>query len=171
MAAGREARNVAIGAIPAEDQIGRLGVMYVRSLLAQAALGNNETAPGEDHLATDLNVDFRLAPIRVQVKAGRRRRNRDGSYSVSIMEKWRKDWADAKIPVYLVYVHLEHRPPAKWFEHPATSTTLHAHAYWIRVNGVSGATVKVPTSNRLTVSTFNLWNRDIEATFGMEATA
>jgi len=79
--------------------------MYVRSLLAQAALGNNETAPGEDHLATDLNVEFRPATIRVQVKAGQRRRNNDGTFSVA--EKWHANWAEAKIPVYLVYVHLD----------------------------------------------------------------
>jgi len=165
------AQNVLVGTIPSEDQIGRLGVMYVRSLLAQAALGNSETSSGEDHLATDLNVDFRPATIRVQVKAGHKRRNKDGSYSISITEKWRKDWADAKIPVYLVYVHLEHKPPVKWFAHAVTSTTVHAHAYWARVDGVSAATVRVPTANRLTVSTFELWNHDIEATFGMEAMA
>lgn len=160
-----------VGVIPPEDQMGRFGVMYVRSLLAQAALGTSEFSPGEDHLATDLNVEFRPAPVRVQVKAGRKRRNKDGSYSVSVTEKWRKDWEGAKIPAYLVYVHLEHKPPAQWFEHPITATTVHAHAYWVRVNGVAVATVRVPTANRLTVSTFKLWNRDIEATFGMEATA
>jgi hypothetical protein len=163
-------QNVAIGAIPPDDQMGRMGVMYVRSLLAQAALGNNETSSGEDHLATDLSVEFRPAPVRVQVKAGCKRRNSDGSYSVSITEKWRKDWRDAKIPVYLVYVHLEHKPPAKWLEHPAVSTMVHAHAYWVRVDGVSVATVRVPTANRLTVDTFKVWNSDIEATFGMGAT-
>lgn len=156
-----------VGVIPPDDQIGRLGVMYVRSLLAQAALGNEETSPGEDHLAADLNVNFRPAPIRVQVKAGRKRRNKDGTFSVSITEKWRTDWTAAKIPVYLVYVHLEHRVPAKWFEHPISSTTVHAHAYWVRVDGLSVTTVRVPTTNRLTVDTFKVWNDDIEATFGM----
>lgn len=160
-----------VGAVAPKDQIGRLGVMYVRSLLTQAALGNQETSPGEDHLATDLNVDFRPATIRVQVKAGRKRRNQDRSFSVSVNKKWRADWADAKIPVYLVYVHLEHTPPSKWFDHPRTATTVHAHAYWVRVDGLSVATVKVPTANRLTVDTFEAWNRDIEATFGIGATA
>lgn len=140
--------------------------MYVRSLLAQAALGNEETTSGEDHLATDLNVSFRPATVRVQVKAGRKRRNKDGTFSVSTTDKWRKDWADAKIPVYLVYVHVEHKPPANWFEHPVASTTVHAHAYWVKVNGLSVATVKVPTTSRLTVDTFKVWNSDIEATFG-----
>jgi hypothetical protein len=84
-----------------------------------------------------------------------------------VTEKWRKDWTDAKIPVYLVYVHLEHKPPATWFEHPASSTTMHAHAYWVRVDGLSVATVRVPTKNRLTVDTFQLWHNDIEATFGI----
>lgn len=166
--AGTSRNNaVSIGAIGPEDQIGRLGVMYVRSLLAQAALGNAETSSGEDHLSTDLNVDFRPATIRVQVKAGRKRMNADGSFSVSTTQKWRGDWAAAKIPVYLVYVHLEHAKPVKWLEHPAVSTTVHAHAHWVRVDGLSVPTVRVPGANRLTVATFAQWNRQIEAQFGM----
>jgi hypothetical protein len=167
MAVAGPTRSAVVGVLPPEDQVGRLGVMYVRALLAQAALANEETSPGEDHLATDLNVNFRAAPVRVQVKAGRTRRNNDGSYSVSVTEKWRRDWSAAKIPVYLVYVRLEHRPPVKWFEHPASATTVHAHAYWVRVNGLSVATVRVPTSNRLTLDTFKLWHEDIETTFGV----
>lgn len=163
--------DAAVGAIPPEDQIGRIGVMYVRALLVQAALGSAETSSGEDHLATDLNVDFRPATIRVQVKAGRKRRNKDGTFSVSVTEKWRQHWTDAQIPVYLVYVHLEHAKAVKWLEHTAASTTVHAHAYWFRVNGLSVATVRVPSTNRLTVDTFAAWNRDIETTFGMAVTA
>lgn len=171
MAAAGKKQSAGVGVIPPEDQIGRLGVIYVRSLLAQAALGNSETSSGEDHLATDLNVDFKAAVIRVQVKAGRKRRNKDGSFSVATTQKWREDWTAAQIPVYLVYVHLEHKQPEMWFEHPTASTTVHAHAYWVRVNGVSVASVRVPMANRLTVNTFNQWSQDIESTFGQGETA
>lgn len=169
MAAAGKSKTVDVGVLPPEDQIGRLGVMNVRSLLAQAALGNSEGSPGEDHLASDLNVEFRASTVRVQVKAGRKRRNKDGSFSVSTTEDWRQKWRDAKIPVYLVYVHLEHRPPANWFGHAAASTTVYAHAYWVRVNEVSVATVRVPMTNRLTVATFQAWHHDLEASFGTEA--
>lgn len=162
--------TIGVGMLPLEDQIGRLGVVYVRSLLAQAGLGNSETSPGEDHLSIDLNVEFRAAAVRVQVKAGRKRVNKDGSISVPTTPKWREDWATARIPVYLVYVRLERPQPAMWLEHPAASTTLHAHAYWARVNGLSVPTVRVPSANRLTVDTFAAWNRDIEETFGMAVT-
>jgi hypothetical protein len=106
MVAAGDKPGVPIGAIPPEDQVGRLGVMYVRSLLAQAALGNEETSSGEDHQAIDLTVKFRPAPVLVQVKAGRKLRLKDGTFSFSIKDNWRDSWAEAKIPVYLVYVHL-----------------------------------------------------------------
>lgn len=159
------------GPIASDDHIGRMGVMYVRSLLAQAALGNAETSPGEDYLGTDLTVDFPVASIRVQVKTGHKRQNKDGSFSVSTTKKWRTDWATAQIPVYLVYVHLEKPTPAEWLEHPTAATTVHAHAHWVRVNGVSAATVRVPGANRLTVGTFQDWQKHIAECFGMAVTA
>jgi hypothetical protein len=156
-----------LGPIAAEDQIGRLGVMYMRGLLAQAALGHSETQSGEDYLSVDLSVDFPIAPVRVQVKCGHKTPNRGGTFSVSTKPKWRHDWAVAQIPVYLVYVHLEKQPPEEWLEHPPSSTTVHVHAHWLRVNGVSATTVKVPEGNRLTLNTFAEWQRDVEECFGL----
>lgn len=155
------------GFIAPGDHAGRMGLAYVRSLATQASLGNQETSPGEDYLATDLNIEFRIAPVRVQVKSGHLRRNQDGSYSVRTTMKWREDWATARIPVYLAYVHLERGPALEWLEHSPLCTTFHAHAYWARVNGVSAATVRVQVCNRLTVDTFEDWQRDIEACFGI----
>lgn len=157
-----------VGPIASEDQLGRLGVMYMRGLLAQAALPHSETQSGEDYLSVDMSVEFRSAPIRVQVKCGHKWRNKDGSFSVSTKKKWRVDWAAAQLPVYLVYVHLEKERPGHWLEHPATSTTVHAHAHWIRVNGVSAPTVRVPASNRLTADTFAEWEQDVLERFGIE---
>lgn len=61
------------------DHQGRLGVMYFRSLLAQAGVANAESSPGEDHLATDATVEFPRGPVRVQIKAGTKPLNKDGS--------------------------------------------------------------------------------------------
>lgn len=165
MAKAEPSCSAAAGPIAAGDQVGRLGVMYMRALLAQAALGNSETQSGEDYLSVDMSVDFPIAPVRVQVKCGHKKPNKDGTFSVSTKSKWRDDWATAQIPVYLVYVHLAKQPPADWLEHPRGSTTIHAHAHWLRVNGVSAATVKVPEGNRLTVDTFVEWQRDVEESF------
>jgi hypothetical protein len=146
------------------DRKGRLGVNYV---VAQAALPNPEFKPGEDHLAVDLNVEFPASPVRVQVKAGSRKANKSGSISVPLNPKWRTKWTRSKIPVYLVYVCLERTSPGDWIDHGhAGRTLIHAHAHWVRVNGVSAASVSVPLSNRLSIDTFALWNDDAEACFG-----
>jgi len=140
--------------------------MYVRSLVSQAALAHGETQAGEDHMSFDMNVDFRSAAVRVQVKCGASKPlNKDQTYSVYTEQKWRDDWATAKIPVYLVYVHLAKRAPRNWIEHPAKSTTMHAHAYWLRVNSVSAATVRIPIANRLSLATFADWEHDLDLCF------
>lgn len=149
------------------DRKGRVGVNYVCSVVAQAALPNPEFKSGEDHLAVDLNVEFPASPVRVQVKCGTRSPNKSGSISVPLDAKWRVKWSQSKIPVYLVYVRLEREQPKDWIRHDSDAHTLvHAHAHWVRVNGVSGASVSVPLSNRLSIDTFAAWNDDVEACFG-----
>jgi uncharacterized protein DUF4365 len=159
------------GAIATEDQIGRWGVMYVRSILAQAAVVNNEVPGGEDHLAVDLALIFPVGSVTAQVKTGTKKPNRDGSITVSVEESWKKKWAEAKTPVYLVYVYLEKKPPLDWAEHADAHTTLHARGHWIRVNAVSAASVRVPVSNRLTADTFDEWVGDFNALYGKAASA
>lgn len=149
------------------DRKGRLGVNYVCSVAAQAALPNPEFKSGEDHLAVDINVEFPAASVRVQVKCGTRSPNRSGAISVPLNAKWRAHWSRSKTPVYLVYVRLERVNPHDWIVHDGdTHTTMHAHAHWVRVNGVSAASVSVPLSNRLSIDTFASWNEDVEACFG-----
>ena len=75
------------------DRKGRLGVNYVCSVVAQAALPNPEFKPGEDHLAVDLNVEFPASPVRVQVKCGARKANKSGFISVPLHAKWRARWS------------------------------------------------------------------------------
>jgi hypothetical protein len=152
--------------IPLNDRKGRLGVNYVRSVLAQSALPNKEFDSGEDHMAVDLTVEFPAAPVRVQVKCGTRSPNQSGSISVPINSDWRDHWCASKVPVYLVYVRLECAAPRDWIDHDDDHTTVHAHAHWVRVNGVSAASVSVPLANRLSIDTFATWNDEVEACFG-----
>lgn len=159
------------GSIAAQDRIGRWGVMYVRSLLAQAAVPHNEVPGGEDHLAVDLALIFPEGPVTVQVKTGTKKPNRDGSITVPVAEEWRTKWASALTPVYLVYVRLEKAPPKDWAEHGVAHTTFHARANWARVNALSAASVRVETTNRLTADTFGLWVDEFVAQFGKAASA
>src|SRR5680860_1579379 len=170
-----DARSLALmgkaGSVAPEDRIGRWGVMYVRSLLAQAAVAHNEVPGGEDHLAVDLALIFPEGPVTVQVKCGTKQPNKDGSITVPVTAAWKKKWADALTPVYLVYVRLEKAPPADWAEHGIAHTTIHARAHWARVNAVSAASVSVPLSNRLTAETFDAWVGEFVAQFGKAASA
>jgi Domain of unknown function (DUF4365) len=148
---------VAAGSVQSTDKTGRMGVMYVRSILAQAGVINNEVPGGEDHLAVDLMLVFPVGPVTVQVKAGTTTPNRDGSITVPVEESWREKWAQTRTPVFLVYVRLEKEPPNEWVDHADLHTLLHARAHWLKVNGMSGASVRVPLANRLTVKTFESW--------------
>lgn len=159
------------GAIATEDQIGRWGVMYFRSILAQAAVIHGEIQGGEDHLAVDMTLTFPVGSVTVQVKTGTKKVTKKGTISVSTTKKWREKWAEAKTPVYLVYIRLEKNLPRDWIEHAEIHTTLHARAHWVRVNGLSEPTAKVPVMNRLTVETFDEWVDDFNAAFGKAVSA
>ncbi|MBN7296616.1 DUF4365 domain-containing protein [Mycobacteroides abscessus] len=143
--------------IKSADHIGRLGVMYFRSLLAQAGVANNESSSGEDHLAVDVTVEFIAGGVRVQIKTGTKSLNKDGSLTVPVKDDWKAKWSAARVPVYLVYVHLEKAPPPQWIEHEDAHTVVHARALWARVNAVKGKSVRLPAQNRLTAETFATW--------------
>jgi hypothetical protein len=148
---------VGAGSVQSTDKTGRMGVMYVRSILAQAGVINTEVPGGEDYLAVDLAVIFPIGTVTVQVKAGTAKRNDDGSITVPVEESWREKWAQTITPVFLVYVRLEKDLPAEWVDHADLYTRLHARAHWLQVNEMSGASVRVPLANRLTVDTFDVW--------------
>jgi Domain of unknown function (DUF4365) len=95
-----------------------MGVMYVRSLLAQAGVTNNEVPGGEDYLAVDIAAFFPRAIVTLQVKAGMKKPNEDGSISVPTTKAWRDKWAEAQNPVFLVYVRLEKNPSSQWDRSP-----------------------------------------------------
>ena len=151
------------------DRIGRLGVMYVRSILAQAGVAHSEVSGGEDHLAVDLTLTLPVGAVTVQVKAGTKNPNKDGMISVPTKLAWRDKWRATKSPVYLIYVRLEKELPFDWVEHADLHTTIHAHARWIKVNELSAPSAKMPASNRLTAQTFDEWVEDVNAAFGRAA--
>lgn len=159
--------------LPLTDRIGRFGVLYVRSLLAQAGVAHSETSGGEDHLAGDITVNFPSGACIVQVKAGTKDRKSDGSITVPVTEAWKTKWANNALPVYLVYVHLEKAPPPDWIGHEDLQTVVHAKAMWSQVNDVSGKSVGLPRDNQLTADTFGLWAEtfDDQVAWGRAASA
>jgi hypothetical protein len=157
--------------IEGSDQTGRLGVMYFRSLLAQAGVAHGEFSPGEDYLAVDVTVDFPTGCARVQIKTGTKKLNNDGSVSVPVTDKWKSKWLQAELPVFLVYVKLGTSAPAKWITHNATHTVVGARALWIQVNSVTGKSVRVPAENRLTAKTFDTWADEFKRNWGRAASA
>jgi hypothetical protein len=166
MAVARPTGDGRAACLPLADRKGRMGVMYLRSLLAQAGLPNEETSPGEDHRAIDLRIGFRPAGAGVQVKCGQLKPNVDGSFSVPVKDTWRRKWAASTEPVYLVHVQLEVAKPMEWIDHPESATEIRAHAYWMRVNDCPTKTVRLPSENRLTLSTFDTWLSELEVLFG-----
>jgi sugar lactone lactonase YvrE len=158
--------SVAVGAIGDTDKTGRLGVMYVRSILAQAGVVNNEVPGGEDHLAVDIAAIFPVGTVTLQVKAGVKKPNKDGDFSISTTKKWREKWAAARTPVFLVYVRLERKLPSEWIGHEELFTVLHARAHWVRVKNLSVTSAKVPVKNRLTVRTLDEWAEEFNKLFG-----
>lgn len=153
------------GDIAPNDRTGRIGAIYVRGLLAQAGIRNEETSPGEDYGGVDLTVHLTSAPVTVQVKAGRKRRNKDATYSVPLKPEWCTKWAGQKVPVYLVFVALSKANHADLVAQHAYSTTWYAHAYWMQVNDAAPGTVRVPVENRLNLGTFQVWDEDVERVF------
>jgi hypothetical protein len=157
--------------IGGSDRTGRLGVMYFRSLLAQAGVAHGEFSPGEDYLAVDVTVELPVGGVRVQIKTGTKRMNKDGSVTVPVTDEWAAKWAAAQVPVFLVYVKLGTSAPAQWIEHNAAHTVVFAKALWTQVNAVNGRSVRVPAQNRLTAKTFDAWANEFERNWGRAASA
>lgn len=151
--------------VPNTDRTGRLGVAYVRTICSQAGIGCDETTGGEDHLATDLTLQFAMSPVRVQVKSGGLKPLKDGTLSLAVSDKWARKWRDARVPTYLIYVRLGHPDHNSLLRHNIQSTTALLHGYWMRVNNISPGQLYIPVANRFTLDTLTVWARDIEAAF------
>lgn len=149
------------GHIAPADRAGRIGVMYVRALMAQAGVASTETSPGEDYWGVDVIGLLKHGSVFLQVKCGRARRNGDESYSVRLLADWCEKWAHQTTPIYLVYVALSRRDDSTLVTHLAKSTTWHAHAYWTRVNDAQPGTVRVSVQNRFSLDTLLAWENEL----------
>lgn len=93
------------GSIASSDHIGRCGVMYIRTLLAQASVVHSEVSGVEDHLAVDLSLTCRIGTV----TAGQDRQEaaeQRCSITVAVTDGWKRKCANTKQPVYR-YVRLD----------------------------------------------------------------
>lgn len=148
--------------LPDSDRTGRLGVMLMRAICAQAGVGCSETSPGEDHLAIDVKVEFPKGDVRVQIKSGTATPNVDGTLSVSVTDDWIAKWRRNHLPAYLVYVRLPHNDWGALLEHGDGTTLMYAQAYWARVDELSESPVRLRPENRLTMETFLEWEHHVD---------
>lgn len=145
----------------------RFGVAYVRAVCSQAGVGFQETSPDEDILAVDGNVEFDVAPARVQVKCTGQFRLKGGSTATWPIEAaWRQRWKRSGLPVYFVLVIVDPDDQVSWLHHQDEATLHRAAAFWVRVDTLpDGQNIVVPKDQRLTADTMRLWAEDVEASF------
>lgn len=145
---------------------GRYGVSYVRSIVSQAGVGFTETSPDEDVLAVDANVEFALAPARLQIKctAGFSIAGKSATWQSELY--WREQWSQSRLPVYFVLVILDVDDRPQWIQHHETGTDHRAAAFWTRVNQTeTGDRIRIPKSQRLTADVLGLWRQEVDACF------
>jgi hypothetical protein len=132
---------------------------------------HGEFSPGEDYLAVDVTVELPAGGVRVQIKTGTKKLNKDGSITVPLTDAWIAKWAEAQVPVFLVYVKLDRSAPAQWIKHNPAHTVVYAWALWTQVNSVTGQSVRAPAQNRLTAKTFEAWAEEFKRNWGRAASA
>lgn len=155
--------------LDSNGQKARYGVSYLRNVCAQAGVGLWETPLDEDVLAIDCNVEFREAPVRVQVKCtssvgiGER-----SAIRWALKEQWVQKWHDSLIPIYFLVVIVP-EDIAAWLKHRADGTFHKTAGYWRRIypNQLTTA-ISVPTDQRFTVDTVTVWHSDLIAVFSPE---
>lgn len=145
----------------------RFGVAYMRAVCSQAGVGFQETSPDEDVLAVDGNVEFEIAPARVQVKCTGQFRLKGGPTATwPIDESWRQRWKRSGLPVYFVLVIVDPDDQVSWLHHQDEATLHRAAAFWARVDALpDGQNIVVPKAQRLTADTLRLWAEEVEASF------
>src|ERR1700754_1000947 len=133
MAAGTGPSGKGMATLDANRAKARFGVSYVRAVCSQAGVGFQETSPDEDVLAVDGNVDFEIAPARVQVKCTGQFRLKGGSTATwPIDESWRQRWKRSGVPVYFVLVIVDPDDQVSWLHHHDEATLHRAAAFWVR---------------------------------------
>ncbi|WP_033288162.1 DUF4365 domain-containing protein [Amycolatopsis jejuensis] len=145
----------------------RFGVAYVRAVCSQAGVGFGETSPDEDVLAVDGQVEFAVAPAKVQVKCtGRFRISGGATATWPIDDSWHRNWKRSGLPVYFVLVIVDPDKRVSWLHHHDAATLHHAAAFWVRVDTLAtGENIVVPKTQRLTADTLRLWAEEVEASF------
>lgn len=154
-----------IPTLDANHQRARYGVSYLKNICAQAGVGLTESSPDEDVLAIDCGVEFAELSVRVQVKCtssltigGRVKR-------VPIEVGWLEKWRRSVVPVYLVVVVVP-RNVGTWIEHKGDGTMHMTAAFWARIDdSIAPPSVRIPSSQRLTSETLDLWHQDLLARF------
>lgn len=142
-------------------QRARYGVSYVRNICAQAGFGLNETSPDEDVLATDCDVVFMEANVRVQVKCTSGLTLGGKTKSWQLKSAWLRKWEQSLLPVYFVLVVVPGKE-STWLDHPADGTMHRTAAFWQRVRTEQlGTAISVPRTQRLTATTLQAWHRDL----------
>ena len=145
----------------------RFGVAYFKAVCSQAGIGFSETPIDEDVLAVDGTLNFAEAPVMVQIKCTGQFRIAGGQTASWPAEaSWREKWKKSRLPVYFVLVLVDPDEQTAWLDHRRADTLIRSAAYWTRVDQeAEGLRITVPKSQRLTSATFDLWYRDMEASF------
>lgn len=160
----------------ATARTGRFGVAYVRSVVASAGVGFDETTADEDVLAVDGTFQFDVAPIRVQIKATKTQSfNGNDEIKVQVTdEAWAK-WQTAILPEYAVLVVIGEPDEAAWLNQSRPGVTdVPAAAYWTPVSGPdvtqTSGSLTFSQKNRFTVDTVSEIYRSITGGgFGADA--
>jgi hypothetical protein len=140
----------------------RFGVAYVKAIATQAGVGMSETPPDEDVLAVDATLDFNVAPVRIQIKCTSQFKIDGASATWPARDHWRENWTRSRIPVYFVLVILDRLERPDWISHSHRVTSLHAAAFWTRVNDLGEAdNIVIPKSNKLTAETLCVWEEEL----------
>jgi hypothetical protein len=143
----------------------RYGVSYLRSICSQAGVGMTETAPDEDVLAVDCNVEFPEAAVRVQVKCTSQWSISGKQLTYPVEPEWVHKWDAIKVPMYFVVVIVP-KSPDQWIQHESNGTVHSTAAYWVRlVPGQVGSAIIVPKNQRLSKDTIPIWHKDLLESF------
>lgn len=149
----------------------RYGVVYLRSIAAQAGIGLQETSPGEDVLAIDALLNFKEGDLRVQVKTSRCHDMDPALPEIRYPAKqqWIARWAENYAPCYFVVVVVPADSGA-WLDHHKGGTHMAGTAgYWTRIDVAAlrqQPTVVVPKAQRLGADTMTVWHRDLVEAYG-----
>jgi hypothetical protein len=156
-----------VGTLRETDAIGRYAVAYLRTLAAQAGLGFDETASGEDVDAIDCSLVYPgRARAEVQVKGTTRPFTKGATLSFPVHESWQSKWSELKVPGYFVVVKLWERDCDGWIRHDGQTTCHTATAYWAPIDPTNiPGTIKVTQSSPLTLETLREWAIDVRRRF------